>query len=142
MAANNMIDQFKNFDDLQAFAKAQQKTLVELTKKNKNYEEEIKHLKKLVEGAVPLLNVNPKPVDFSTNDEEAIAREQLFRLKDLSHERELSLEEAKRVEIFSKILVAVKNKPKTINGNSRELSENDLLTLLGSTKNDNDTTGI
>ena len=79
----DMVSQFTTIDDLSAFARAQQKTLVELTKKNKNYEEEIKHLKKLVEGAVPLIS-NKSNIDFSSNDEEAIAREQLFRLKELS----------------------------------------------------------
>jgi hypothetical protein len=127
--SDKMITQFKEFGDLQAFAKAQQKTLIELTKKNKSYEDEIKHLKKLLEGAVPV--IANKPVDFASNDEESIAREQLFRLKQLSNEKELTLEEAKRVEIFSKILTALKGKPKDINGNSKQLSEKELLAIVG-----------
>lgn len=136
--SDKMINTFKTFDDLSAFARAQQKTLIELTKKNKSYEEEIKHLKKLLEGAVPVISDRPQ-VDFSANDEEAIAREQLFRLKQLSNEKELTLEEAKRVEIFSKILTAGKGKPKDINGNSRQPNEAELLTLLSSSKISDDT---
>lgn len=135
----DMVSQFTTIEDLSAFARAQQKTLVELTKKNKNYEEEIKHLKKLVEGAVPLISNKSSAIDFSSNDEEAIAREQLFRLKELSHDKELTLEEAKRVEIFSKILVSLKQKPKDINAKSKDYSEQELLTLLPGKGNDDST---
>lgn len=137
--SKDMVSQFTNIEDLSAFARAQQKTLVELTKKNKNYEEEIKHLKKLVEGAVPLISNKSSAIDFSSNDEEAIAREQLFRLKELSHEKELTLEEAKRVEIFSKILVSLKQKPKDVNAKSKDYSEQELLTLLPGKGNDDST---
>lgn len=133
--SDKMIDQFKNFDDLSAFARAQQKTLVELTKKNKKYEEEIKHLKKLLEGAVPVIASN-KPIEFGANDEESIAREQLFRLKQLSTEKELTLEEAKRVEIFVKILTGPKDKMRTIEAKSKNLSDNELLKLLPGSNDD------
>lgn len=136
--SDKMINTFKNLEDLQAFAKAQQKTLIELTKKNKNYEDEIKHLKKLLEGAVPV--INDRPVDFSSNDEESIAREQLFLLKQISKEKELTMEEARKVEIYSKILSTLKGKPKDINGSSKQLSEGELLTLLSSSKVSDDST--
>lgn len=138
MSSKNMVDQFKTIEDLSAFAKAQQKTLIELTKKNKNYEEEIKHLKKLVEGAVPLISNKPK-VDFSTSDEESIAREQLYRLKELSRERELNLEETKRYEIYSKMLSSLKEKPKDINAKSKDFSEAELIALLPGKGNDDRT---
>lgn len=138
MSSKNMVDQFKTIEDLSAFAKAQQKTLIELTKKNKNYEEEIKHLKKLVEGAVPLISNKPK-VDFSTSDEESIAREQLFRLKELSRERELNLEETKRYEIYSKMLSNLKEKPKDINAKSKDVDDAVLIALLPGKGNDDST---
>lgn len=132
--SDKMIDQFKNFDDLSAFARAQQKTLVELTKKNKKYEDEIKHLKKLLEGAVPV--ISNKPIDFSANDEESIAREQLFRLKQISNEKELTLEEAKRVEIFTKILNSPKDKSRTIEAQSKNIDTSELLKLLPGSNDD------
>lgn len=133
--SDNMINQFKEFDDLKAFANAQQKTLIELTKKNKAYEDEIKHLKKLVEGVVPVINDRPT-VDFSANDEESIAREQLFLLKQISKDKELSMEEARKVEIYSKILSAPKGKSRDINANSKQLEAGELLTLLSKTNDD------
>lgn len=107
--ADKMIAQFKTLEELQAFCKAQQKTLIDMTKKLKASEDEIKHLKKLLEGAVPVINA-PQKINFSTNDEEQIAREQLFLLKQISAEKELTMEEAKKVEIFSKILTLGKEK--------------------------------
>ena len=135
--SDKMIDTFKNFEDLSAFARAQQKTLIELTKKNKAYEEEIKHLKKLLEGAVPIISDRPQ-VDFSANDEESIAREQLFLLKQISKDKELTMEEARKVEIYSKILSLTKSKSRDINGNSKQLNEGELLTLLSSSKTSDD----
>jgi len=136
-AIDKMLEQFKELPELQAFARAQQKTITELTKKNKAQDDEIKHLKKLLEGAVPV--IQEKPIDFGANDEEAIAREQLFLLKKMSNERELNYEETKRVEIYSKILMALKDKqPKTIEVKSRQLSDSELLNALTQAKDDND----
>ena len=41
----------------------------------------------------------------ASSDEEMIAKVQLARMKEISMDRELTLEEAKRVEIFTKILL-------------------------------------
>lgn len=135
-ATNKMIEQFTTLPDLQAFAIAQQKTLMEITKEKSVLQEKVKHLEKLISSAVPVIGGGNKPIDFSSNDEEAIAREQLYILKQMSSERELTLEETKRVEIYSKILIALKDKPKTINVNSRQATEKEL--LAAAQENDND----
>lgn len=135
-SSDKMIAQFSNFEDLQAFAKAQQKTLVDLSKKNKSLDEEVKHLKKLLEGAVPVINA-PAKIDFTANDEEAIAREQLYLLKKISSEKELNLEETKRVEIYAKILIALRSKePKDINGKFKDQSQDELMAVLNQSEND------
>lgn len=134
---DKMIAQFKSLEDLQAFCKAQQKTLIDLTKKLKGSEDEIKHLKKLLEGAVPVINA-PAKIDFSANDEEAIAREQLYLLKKISAEKELTLEETKRYEIYTKMLISLKEKPKTIDASSRTLSNEQLMATLKSSDSDDD----
>lgn len=136
-SSDKMIQTFKTLEDLQAFAKAQQKTLIDLTKKLKTSEEEIKHLKKLLEGAVPVIN-SPAKIDFSTNDEESIAREQLYLLKKISADRELNMEETRRVEIYSKILIAIKDKPKTIEITARSLSNEQLMASLTPSEKDDD----
>jgi hypothetical protein len=134
--SDKMVAQFKTLDDLRAFANAQQKTLIELTKKNKNYEDELKHLKKLLESAVPVIASEQPKVNFSSNDEESIAREQLFLLKNISAERELTFEETRKVEIFSKILNTLKAKPKDVEVKSQQLTEKELLQLMVAPDND------
>lgn len=128
---NQMLAQFKDLSELQAFANAQQRTIIELTKKLKKAEDETKHLKSLLEKSVPLIESDEskklQKKGFLTNDEESICRQQLFLLNQMSAERELTLEESKRVEIFSKILRALEEKPKTVVVESRTLSTEELL---------------
>lgn len=127
------IQQYKDFDQLQQFAQAQHTTIVQLSKKIQKIEDERDHLKKLLESSVPILKDPNKPVDgnkFLTTDEEAICVMQLNKLRDLSSERELTLEETKRVEIFSKILSNVRNAPKVIELKTKQLSDQELLALV------------
>lgn len=131
-----MLEQFTKLEDLQAFAKAQQKTIVELTKKNTVLSDKVKQLEKLLETTVPV--IQDKKIDFGVNDEETIARQQLFLLKQKSQEEELTLEETRRVEIYSKILINLKDKPKTLETSSRQLSEDELLQITQTAENKND----
>lgn len=142
MSLDKMLDDVKELADLKAFSDAQQKTIIKLSKKNKELEDEVVHLKKLLESQTPLIATNPSaglPAEkFLSTDQEAICRMQLNKLKDVSFERELTLEEAKRVEIFSKILNVLENSPKTIKVESKNLSSQDLLTLVQSEESSDD----
>lgn len=135
-AIDKMLQQFKTQPELEAFAKAQQKTIIELTKKNKALETEVKSLKKLTESKIIIPGNEENKIDFSASDEESIARQQLFKLKEISNERELTYEETKRVEIFSKLLIALKDKPKTIEVKSKNLSDAELIALAVKTEDD------
>jgi len=134
MSLDLMLNEAKDFAELRAFSEAQQKTIVKLSKKNKELEEEIAHLKKLLESTTPVIAVDNTPAfqadKFLTTDQEAICRMQLNKLKEVSYERELTLEEAKRVEIFSKILNVLENSPKTIKVETKNLDNKELLSLL------------
>lgn len=134
MSLDLMLNEAKDLAELRAFSEAQQKTIVKLSKKNKEMEEEISHLKKLLESSAPVIAVDNAPVlqadKFLTTDQEAICRMQLNKLKEVSYERELTLEEAKRVEIFSKILNVLENSPKTIKVETKNLDNKELLSLL------------
>lgn len=134
MSLDLMLNEAKDLAELRAFSEAQQKTIVKLSKKNKELEEEISHLKKLLESSVPVIASDNAPViqadKFLTSDQEAICRMQLNKLKEVSYDRELTLEEAKRVEIFSKILNVLENSPKTIKVETKNLDNKELLSLL------------
>lgn len=134
MSLEKMLDEAKDFAELRVFSEAQQKTIIKLTKKNKELEEEVTHLKKLLESTTPVIATNDVPVistdKFLTTDQEAICRMQLNRLKEVSYERELTLEEAKRVEIFSKIINVLENSPKTIKVETKNIDSKDLMSLI------------
>lgn len=134
MSLEKMLDEAKDLAELRVFSEAQQKTIVKLSKKNKELEEEISHLKKLLESTAPIVTTSAEPAvsaeKFLTTDQEAICRMQLNRLKEVSYERELTLEEAKRVEIFSKIINVLENSPKTIKVETKSIDSKDLMSLI------------
>lgn len=134
MSLEKMLLETKDLAELKVFSEAQQKAIVKLSKKNKELEEEISHLKKLLESTAPIVATSTEPVvsaeKFLTTDQEAICRMQLNRLKEVSYERELTLEEAKRVEIFSKIINVLENSPKTIKVETKSIDSKDLMSLI------------
>lgn len=139
--SNNNLDKmsikFKEFSELQMFAEAQQKTIVSLTKKLNEKEDEIKHLKKLIEGAVPLLpstETSSLIINLSDSDEKNICKLELNKLKKLSLDRELTLEEAKKVDIYSKLLLSIDAKTVKPPRDVSPISDDDLLIALKSEK--------
>lgn len=102
MHIEDLADSFKSLPDLQNFAIAQQKTLTDLQRKMSLLEEENAHLKILLESKVPLIGEEAN--NFILSDEETIARLQLKKIKETAIARELSLDEAKRVKIFTDII--------------------------------------
>lgn len=69
-------------------------------------------------------------VSLETSDEESICKVQLRILNDTSLTRPLTLDEARRVEIYTKILNGLKNKPHTVVVETKDMSEKELLAAL------------
>lgn len=108
---NNMGLEFKEYAELKQFAEAQQKTILTLSKQIKQKDEEIKHLQKLLSDSTPVIkDESPLILNTESMDEEAICRMELRKLRECSVERELTLEEAKKVDIYTKLLINLKNK--------------------------------
>lgn len=129
--------QYKELSQLQEFAEAQQKTIIQLSKKIQKIEEERDHLKTLLESSVPLIKREGEQSGekFLTSAEEAICVMQLEKLRDISIGRELTLEETRKVEVFSKVLNIARNAPKTIEIKNKQLSNEELLALVESDGN-------
>lgn len=130
---DKMLQQFKDFSSLQTYAEAQYKTIVSLSKKIKALEEENVELKDLLDSSVPTVVQSENGLTLqnveASSDEEMIAKVQLARLNEISMSRELTLEEAKRVEIFTKILT-VKGNNNSIAIQTKKLDNDDLLKFL------------
>jgi len=130
------IMQYKELSQLQQYAEAQNSTILQLSKKLKKLEEERDHLQELLASSVPIIkenNKSPLGEKFLTSSEEAICVMQLEKLRDISSERELTLEEARRVEIFSKVLTASRNSPKVIELKTQNMSNEELLAIVEGT---------
>lgn len=120
----------KEYSELKAYSDAQTKTITDLSRKVNEKDQEIIHLKKLLEGSVPLIREKKDLTKFETNDQEYICRTEINKLRDISIERELSLEECKKLDIYSKILKDLLNAPKTIEVKSRNFTDAELLSGL------------
>lgn len=120
----------KDYSELQAYSNAQTKTIVELSRKVNEREQEILHLKRLLEGSAPLIRESRDLTKFEANDQEYICRTEINKLRDISRERELTLEECKKLDIYSKILKDLLNAPKTIEVKSRNFTDAELLAGL------------
>lgn len=130
------IAQYKELSQLQQYAEAQNTTILQLSKKLKKLEEERDHLKQLLESSVPILKDDSNPSlrqKFLTSSEEAICVMQLEKLRDIASARELTLEEARRVEIFSKVLTAARNSPKVIELKTQNMTNEELLAIVEGT---------
>ena len=111
---DKMAQGFKDEASLKAYSEAQYKTIVTLSKQIHQLEEENIHLRKLLEDSTPLIKPEGSLIETfqDVTDQEAICRMELKKLKNLAIERDLNLEEAKRTEIYTKLLVQLQQKGK------------------------------
>lgn len=133
MSIDSMLNDFKDLSEVKAFAEAQTRTILELNKKLRLKEEEVLNLKKILEKSTPLVELVEG--EFSSElllgtDEETISKIQLSKLKEYSFVRDLTMEEARKVEIYTKVLNVSKDKPSKIFEMQKQLPSDDLLKLV------------
>lgn len=116
---DKMAAQFKDFAELQAFAEAQFKTIVAQNK-------QITELKAQVQSPAAQIIQFPS---MGLSPEEEICIEQLHILRASSKNRELTLEEAKKTEIYTKMLLQIRGNSKDVDTKFKNLSAEDLLKL-------------
>ncbi len=131
MTIDKMLEQFKTVEELQAYCNSQFKTIVELSRKVNDLHDENVHLKKIMDDSIPVVGdaALRKDLYLDVSDGEAICRMQLKLLRDISLERELTKEEAQKVEIYAKVLDGPK-KPGKAEAPSARVSDEDLLKAL------------
>ena len=135
MSIELMLKNCKTELELRSFAEAQMKTLTTVMKKNKELQDQVEHLKKLVAGAVPIISKD-SPLIVGTLEEE-IAKREIYKLNEKSLDPEcLMLEEAKKLEIYSKILASKVKKEDKDEREVKELDASQLLAIAESTVTD------
>lgn len=126
---------FKSQIELKDYCDSQFKLIGDLNRKVARLEEENSHLKSLLVQNVPII-----AKDSLVSDEQAICELQLDRLKRVALERELSLEETKKMDLLIKNLYLAKGQStQIINAQSRRIEDNisdASLIEMASTKNE------
>jgi hypothetical protein len=125
---DEMANKFKSEQVDKETFDSQTTVLINLNKKIKQVQDENEHLKKLLKNSNPII-VN---MDEAGLDEELIARSELRKLRQTSQDRELTMEETKKVEIYSKIMANIANKPKVLEVTAKNLKSEELIGLLDS----------
>jgi hypothetical protein len=126
---DKIVGQIKDMAELQAYADAQYKTIVDLNKKINELKDKNQSLEQVV-SALPAKA--PNVVEFPSlhiSAEEEICLKQLELLRQSSNLGSLTLEEARKVEIYSKILLQIRSNMKDVDGKFKKMSTDELLKL-------------
>lgn len=138
---DEMMKSFADMAELKLFAEQQHKTILELTKSIDKLRAKNKQLEELLQKKTPVLVGEYSPiVSAGTIDEaheENICKMELKKLHDVSLERALTYEETKKVDIFTKLLLAINQKPKGELINTKKKDTDELLKLVSSGDDDN-----
>lgn len=131
---DQLANQFKTLAELRQYCNSQFQIINKLNTKIVQQDEEIKHLKELLTKSTAIVDDSNGPLEVYKNmsDELATCLMQIRLLKDKSVGGELTFEDAKKLDIYTKLLLQIKNggkeeKPKE---NTEKLSDEELLKLL------------
>jgi hypothetical protein len=130
---SKFLEQYKTYEDLSQYCLAQNETLIKYAKQIVSLQEEIVHLKSLLSGttsAVPAFQIEPSGFDEDLSDEEVVSKIEIQKLKAAAFSRELTYEEAKKLETYTKILNAKPKKPEKDAIDVTKVSTKDLLAEL------------
>lgn len=133
---DEMMKSFADTAELQSFCEQQHKTILELTRKIDKLNEKNKQLEDLLQQKTPVLVGEYSPIVKAGSIDEAyeenICKMELKKLHDLSVERALTYEETKKVDIFTKLLLAINQKPKGQIIDTKRKDTDELLRLVSS----------
>lgn len=136
MNGSEMFAQFKSMEEMRSYCEAQYKTIVELSKKIQKLEDSKTHLEGLLATTAPLMEVTTDLIESIIPNEQIIAEVQLGILKSKALSgpsgTELTLEETKKVEIYSKVIASLKASQgkKPVDIHIKEVSNKDLLKAI------------
>ena len=146
MADNNSIDrladQYTDTDsDAKAYQKAQASTIVAQTRQINEIRKKLEEISRQCE-ILTIENTKLKALapasglEATIADEESICLVQLALINNMSMQRELTLEETKKTEIYSKVLQSIRGKkPEEKEQSIGNLSNEDLLAAMKSMGN-------
>lgn len=106
-----MDDNIFSIEDMGTIDNITMEVLIKLQKENTLLKKEVNHLKELLATSVPLIGGN---INIQVPKEQAACEIQIEMINTKAKDRELTLEETKRLEILIKSLYLIKDKSKGI----------------------------
>lgn len=132
MRIDEMAKQFGSVKELQEYCNSQYAVIIALNQKINELQEKNKSLESIVEKAAPLLAEQDGKLEVYKHmtDEMAICFIQIKLLKDKSFDSELSFEDTKKLEIFTKTLELLKSGAKLPDNAAKGLPDDEFRALL------------
>lgn len=125
----NIQDLEKSFTELQEYSDTQFRTIIDLKKQIESLREENKNLRASIPNS-EIVSVSDLS-GLGISNEQLICETQIALFKERAVMRELSLEEAKKLQIYTTILSDIrKAKEETPDLNVQKLSDDELLQLV------------
>lgn len=121
------------FKDLQEYSDKQFHLIIDLKRQIETLNTENQSLKKMLEGNLPDLSASVSSLGFGISNEQLICETQILLLKNRATMTELTIEEAKKLDIYYRILADIKKESPKQDEHSLELSklsEEDLLKIV------------
>lgn len=127
----NIKDLESNFTDLQTYSDAQFKTIVQLNQEIAKLKSENDSLKMMLDQNLPNIALQVSDLGIGISNEQLICETQILILKNDAMLRPLTMEETRKLEIFTNVLEKVKRSTlDPIQVEVNKLSDIDLLTIL------------
>lgn len=132
MRIDEMASQFKSIKELQEYCNSQYQVIIALNTKINELQEKLKSMEGVLEKAAPLLAEQDGKLEVykHLSDEMAICLIQIKLLKDKSFDKELSFEDTKKLEIFTKVLTILQSGAKLPENAAKNLTDSELVLLL------------
>lgn len=130
---DEMLKEFKDMSSLKDFSREQHEEILKLSSQIEKLKKDNKKLKEQLEIKYPALvnNSEMSLVNVEEDDhQELICKNELKKLHTISSERELTYEEAKKLEIYTKVLNQFNSKTKPDERDAKKVSEDILLTMV------------
>lgn len=129
----------ENFEALQTYSDKQMSMIADLRRQLETAKAENESLKKMLEGSVQQMHLQVSNLGINISNEQLICETQIAILKTRAITQELTMEEARKLEIYYKILATIKEKNKEAEDVNASISEEDLIKLA--TINTNESAG-
>ncbi len=120
----------EGFSELQNYSDAQFRLVIQLKTDIARLESENKSLKNMLESNITKLDFNVLDLGIGIGNEQLICETQILMLKDLAVTRQLTMEEAKKLQIFTDVLLKYKKPTKEDPYSVEKMSPAELLKIV------------